>query len=252
MAGKIFINYRRDTGVRDAQLLHEKLKAIFSASQLFIDLEGLDGGVNWMHELQRQVAASDVMVALIGKGWLDARNKQGERRLDERNDFVRFEISEALRREIPVLPVLIDDAEMPKPDQLPQELVLLTYLQAMPLRTISFAQDSTRIAAAIKQLLGRRRRRGVAPWLAGVAAGLALMAGIAAGPFLLDRAGFGFPGVAPTTASQAEEGRRQAERHLAESSSKLEAALRDLAASGTQISTGPEKDFGASNKSGAG
>ena len=195
MAGKIFINYRRDIGVRDAQLLYEILKTLFPERQLFIDLQGLDGGVNWIHELQRQVAASDVMVTLIGKGWLDARDKQGARRLDDRNDFVRFEISEALRREIPVLPVLIDGEEMPKADQLPQELALLTYLQAMPLRTISFKEDAARIGSAIKQLLGRRRRRGLSPQLAALAMCLTLGVGLASGPFVLDRLHIGFPGV---------------------------------------------------------
>ena len=127
MAGIIFINYRREASLKDAQLLHAHLGRHFPPKRLFIDVSSLNGGLNWLQELGRQVAASDMMLVLIGKGWVDALDGQGKRRLDDRNDFVRFEIAEALRRDMKILPILIDGAPRPRADELPQDIRLLIY-----------------------------------------------------------------------------------------------------------------------------
>ena len=80
MAGKIFINYRRGQNRKDAQHLFTQLLLHFPRHRLFIDEKGLDNAPDWLHELERQVADSVVMLALIGPGWADARGERGERR----------------------------------------------------------------------------------------------------------------------------------------------------------------------------
>ncbi len=171
MAGKIFINYRRGQNRKDAQHLFTQLLLHFPRHRLFIDEKGLDNAPDWLHELERQVADSVVMLALIGPGWADARGERGERRLDAREDFVRFEIGEAIRREIPLIPVRIDNAPMPAIAELPQDLWLMTRPQASLLRTESFEADAEIIAKRIKATLGKRNGT---PWLAGAAAAVAL------------------------------------------------------------------------------
>lgn len=183
MVGKIFINYRRSRNARDAQHLATLLGKQFGDSRIFLDLRGIEGGEHWPHALERQVAASDVMVALIGKGWADVKDQEGNRRLDSSGDFVRFEIAQALARDIPVLPVVLDGAGMPKSAQLPQDIIEFSLRQPMPLRTESITQDAAAIADRIRLMLARHRPR---QWpLRWVAAGAitALTAGVAIGAF---------------------------------------------------------------------
>jgi hypothetical protein len=199
MAGKIFINYRRGMSLKDAKHLHAYLSKHFSARRLFIDLKGLDGGQNWLIALQNQVAASGLMLALIGPGWLDLRDEKGERRLDDRNDFVRFEISEAIRRGVPIIPILIDGAEMPPAEQLPVDMKLLTYMQGMPLRTEDFELHVDRIAARARELLAQKHPGGLPLW--GALASLA--AGVVVGPLAMTALGVGGKG-GETSCSQVE------------------------------------------------
>lgn len=189
MAGKIFINYRRGESLKDAQHLATLLANRFGEKHIFLDVRGIDGGEHWLHTLEKQVAASEVMVALIGKGWIDVKDEEGNRRLDNPNDFVRFEIAQALQRDIPVLPVLLDGAQVPRIAQLPQDMMALSLFQAMPLRTESVVQDAEAIARRLKIMLDKRRPRGVPTWAVGVGATVVLTVGLAAGPFVLGQLG---------------------------------------------------------------
>lgn len=184
MAGPIFINYRRGENLRDAQHLATLLGKRFGEKRIFLDVRGIDGGEHWLHALEKQVAASDVMVALIGKSWIDVADDEGNRRLDNAHDFVRFEIAQALQRNIPVLPVLLDGAPMPKINQLPHDLMALTLFQAMPLRVESVVQDAEAIARRLKIMLDQRRRGGVSARVAAAVAAVVLAAGVAVGAYL--------------------------------------------------------------------
>lgn len=161
VAGPIFINYRRGENLREAQHLATLLAQRFGDKGIFLDFRGLEGGDQWLRALEKQVAASDAMVVLIGKNWIDLKDDAGNRRLDNEGDSVRFELAQALQRDIPVLPVLLDGAQMPKPAQLPGNLMALTLFQAMPLRFHSFTEDAAAIARQLKAILPQRRPRGV-------------------------------------------------------------------------------------------
>jgi formylglycine-generating enzyme required for sulfatase activity len=182
MAGKIFINYRCALNLKDAQLLEKILQRRFGAARVFLDTSRLEGGKHWLHTLEAQVDASAAMVALIGKGWAEAADEAGARRLDNPDDFVRFEIARAFSRKIPVLPVLIDGAAMPDVAQLPRNLLPLLFPQAMLIRAESANDDGEKIAARLKALIAESQRGGVRVWMAGGFAAAALAAGIAAGP----------------------------------------------------------------------
>jgi formylglycine-generating enzyme required for sulfatase activity len=193
-AGKIIINYRRVESLKDAQHLKTLFDKTFGAERVFLDVRGIDGGANWLQTLERQVAASAAMVVLIGKDWTNLKDKHGNRRLDDPNDFVRFEISQAPQRNLPIVPVSVDGAAVPEAAQLPGNLVPLSLLQAMPLRTESFTQDAQAIAERLRVLL-EKQQRGVPVWGAGLGLAAALAAGVAVGPMALKGLGLPFPGV---------------------------------------------------------
>jgi hypothetical protein len=197
MSGKIFINYRRSVNVKDAQLLQKVLQRHFGKSGVFLDVSGLDGGAHWLHTLERQIDGSVAMVSLLGKGWADIRDDQGNRRLDNPNDFVRFEIARAFARNLPVLPVLIDGALMPQVSELPANLVPLTFPQAMPVRAESFDDDADKVARRLKYLVAAARPRGVPAWRVGALVALALAVGVLAGPHVLTAAGMPSPWLGP-------------------------------------------------------
>ena len=223
MADTVFINYRRAENSESAIALHQRLQRHFARRRLFIDLHGLDGGVDWLHELERQVAASGVLLALIGSGWVDIQAADGTRRLDDAGDFVRVEIAEALRRRIPIIPVMLNDAPMPPADTLPPSIQQLAYQQGMPLRTISFEQDADRIAQAAKARIAEQRRRGVPTGAAILIAALCVTGGIAAGPYVLSQLGVALPGT-----SIGSDGASGLQSQLAEVRQKLASAQRVL------------------------
>jgi hypothetical protein len=78
------------------------------------------------------------------------RNMDILRRLDKPDDFVRIEIATALRRNIPVIPVLLDGAAVPKADELPEELKDLALSNALDLRHASFHNDISRLIRSLK------------------------------------------------------------------------------------------------------
>jgi formylglycine-generating enzyme required for sulfatase activity len=224
MAGRIFINYRRVESLKDAQYLKTLFAKTFGAKRVFLDLGGIDGGANWLQALERQVGASDAMVVLIGKDWANLKDEQGSRRLDNPNDYVRFEISQALLRNLPIVPVSIDGAPIPKPAQLPDSLIPLTLFQAMPLRSESFAPDAEAIAERLRAVLSKLRPRGVPPWGMGLGLAVALAAGVAAGPMVLNQLGAPFLDVVVPGDAQLRAELDAARRRVAEAETAAKAA----------------------------
>ena len=187
MAGKIFINYRRKLNLMEARLLKKVLERHFGTGRVFLDESGLEGGKHWPHMLEAQVDAAAAMVSLIPKGWAAIADENGARRLDNQDDFVRFEIARAFTQEIPFLPARLDGADMPTVAELPPNLALLPFKQAMLLRNESFDADADRIAARLKGMIPRRK---MPYWAVGAIAASALLAGIATGPSVLTGLGF--------------------------------------------------------------
>ena len=120
MSDKIFINYRREDSIGTAGRLRDRLAEAFGEENLFMDVDNIPAGVDFVADLNSQVAACRVFLAVIGPNWLDAKDESGVRRLDNPDDFVTIEIAAALARDIRVIPVLVDNARMPKADKLPE------------------------------------------------------------------------------------------------------------------------------------
>ncbi len=117
-----------------ATALCEKLVASFGSAQVFMDVDAIPAGRNYKRHLEAAVGACDVVLVLIGERWAAVSDEEGHRRLDLPTDWVRIEIEAALGRDVPVIPVLVGDADIPKPNELPSSLQEIAYRQAVPLR----------------------------------------------------------------------------------------------------------------------
>jgi hypothetical protein len=150
MATKVFISYRRDDSAGHAGRVHDRLEREFGRDLLFMDVDAVPLGVNFVKALSDEVAKCDVLLAVIGPNWLNARDEDGNRRLDNPHDFVRIEIGAALQRNIPVIPILLDGTKVPKANQLPKELEELSLRNGLDIRHASFHNDVDRLIRGLK------------------------------------------------------------------------------------------------------
>src|SRR6516164_2327635 len=181
MVARIFINYRREDSTATAGRLHDRLGQSFGRKTLFMDVDHIPPGVDFVTHLNNQVAACDVFLAIIGPNWLNTTNEKGDRRLDAADDFVAIEIAAALARNIRVIPVLVDGARMPKVGELPKSLKPLVRRQAIDLRHTHFGRDADALIEKIGEAFGDKPVR-VGRWR--VAAGV-VAAGVVAALLLL-------------------------------------------------------------------
>jgi hypothetical protein len=127
---QIFISYRRDDSEDVCGRIYDRLNSAFD--NVFKDTATIPAGIDFRFEIERAVAACDVMLVIIGKHWDNAKQKK---RLGNPDDFVRIEIETALRRDIPVIPVFVHRrVKMPERGYLPDTLHPLTYRQARQAR----------------------------------------------------------------------------------------------------------------------
>jgi uncharacterized protein YecT (DUF1311 family) len=160
MHGKIFISYRRGDDPGSAGRLLDVLKTTFKADQLFIDVDNIEPGLDFVQVIQERVAQSQVLLAVIGKNWCDAQSVDGSRRLDDPADIVRVEIESALDQNKRVIPVLIGDIKMPAPEKLPESLRALTRRHAVQIRHERFRDDTARLTEALERAVGANNIAG--------------------------------------------------------------------------------------------
>jgi TIR domain len=175
MAG-IFINYRRDDAPGVAGRLFDYLALKFPRGSLFMDVDAMNPGIDFAKQLDTQVAQCRVLLAVIGPHWLDAKDKAGQRRLDSEKDYVRIELASALKRAIPVIPILVDGATMPPDDSLSDDLKPLTRRHALELRHSRFNADADAIMHALESAVPRRRLAWLPIGAAVAVAAIALVA----------------------------------------------------------------------------
>jgi TIR domain len=151
MTAKVFISYRRADSAGYAGRLMDRLDRELGRDLVFMDVDAIPLGTNFSKALHEEVAKCGVLLAVIGPNWSDARDEHGNRRLDNPNDFVRIEIAAALQRSIPVIPVLLEGARIPKGDELPEDLKELALRNGMEIRHASFQDDMNRLIRGLKQ-----------------------------------------------------------------------------------------------------
>jgi tetratricopeptide (TPR) repeat protein len=174
MAGKIFINYRRDDSIGTAGRLHDRLAQTFGRKNLFMDVDHVPAGVDFVDYLNGQVAACDVFLAVIGPNWLNAKDERGRRRFDNPNDYVTIEIAAALARKIRVIPVLVDGARMPNPDKLPDSVKPFVRRNAVEIRNTQFGRDAEALSEKVREALSGKPVR-IGRWRAAAGVVVALL-----------------------------------------------------------------------------
>jgi TIR domain/WD domain, G-beta repeat len=161
---KIFISYRRDDSAGYAGRLFEHLTAHFGARNVFMDIDTIEPGEDFRKVIRNAVGTCDVVLVMIGKHWLKIADAQGQRRLDDPQDWVRAEIADALANpHIRVIPVLVRDAAMPDIQDLPEDIKELSWRNAIELSDNRFQYDANQLIRVIeragikpaKTLLGR-------------------------------------------------------------------------------------------------
>ena len=150
---EIFISYRREDAPAHAGRLYDGLIDEFGAQQVFMDVDTLEPGVDFVERLHSAVGTADAVLVVIGRGWLNASNLDGERRLDDPEDFVRLEVGLALTGAPVVIPVLVGGATMPSEDDLPPELVQLARRNALTMIDSDWRSGLARLVAALRRIV---------------------------------------------------------------------------------------------------
>ena len=148
----IFISYRREDSADATGRISDHLYPEFGRDKIFTDIDNIPLGLDFREHIDKEVSHCEVFLAVIGLDWLDVRDEKGKKRLEQTEDVVRLEIESALKRKIPVIPVLVSGAKMPKEQQLPASLKELAFRNGTPVRSDqSFKADIHRLITGIKE-----------------------------------------------------------------------------------------------------
>jgi DNA polymerase len=159
---RIFINYRRQDSEGYVGRLYDRLLQYFSKDDLFIDVDSIPPGMDFVTALDEAVSACDVFIAVIGAHWLTITDEQGERRLDQWNDFVRVEIASAIKQNKLIIPVLVAGGKMPPPAKLPEDIQAFARRNAVELSHQRFSYDVERLVEVIRSASPARASRNAA------------------------------------------------------------------------------------------
>jgi hypothetical protein len=153
MAQRIFISYRRDDSRGYAGRLQGDLSRRYSEEHVFRDVE-IPPGADFGEYITGLVDKCNVVLAIIGPRWIDARDREGERRIDDPQDWVRLEIERALARDgVEVIPVLVDGARLPPREELPESLLALRRRNAFELSDRRWDYDVDELGTHLDGLL---------------------------------------------------------------------------------------------------
>lgn len=147
----MFISYRRDDTAGHVGRLYDALAARYGSQQIFVDIDHIGPGEDFVRALDDAVAKSMVMLVVIGKRWVV--DESGYSRLQNPNDFVRLEIVAALHRGLRVIPVLVQGAAMPNEHDLPRDLHELATRNAFELSDLRWREDSKRLTSELDRII---------------------------------------------------------------------------------------------------
>jgi TIR domain len=148
----VFICYRRDDTGGYAGHLYDRLARQFGREQIFMDVDAIPIGDDFVQVIDQRIRSCNVMIVLIGKNWVLA-DHVGRRRIDAPGDFVRLEIEAALAQRITVIPVLVGGARMPTPEELPGTVVPLAYLNALEIYDRMYEESVAAVISRVRPLV---------------------------------------------------------------------------------------------------
>jgi len=154
---RIFISYRRSDTAGHAGRLYDHLKSYFGSDRVFFDVDTIPAGTDFAQKINNELDQSQVVLVLIGKGWLDVKDPAGNKRLDDPRDYVRIEVETALRKSVMVIPVLLQGAEMPSARALPEALSDFSRRNAIRLDDDQWNSDFRMLTVILRNSLGIAR-----------------------------------------------------------------------------------------------
>lgn len=150
---RIFVSYRRGETSGHAGRIYDAMVGRFGEDNVFMDVE-LAPGVDFVDHITDVVSSCTVLIAVMGKAWADAPGPDGSPRLHDEADFVRLEVATAIQNpDVTVIPALVDEAQMPKAEQLPEEMRPLARRNALELSDGRWRYDVGRLNDTLEQLL---------------------------------------------------------------------------------------------------
>ena len=151
----IFISYRREDSSDVTGRIYDRLCQHFGKENVFKDVDSIPLGVDFRKHLGNSVGQCNVLLTIIGRQWMTG--EKGKRRIDDARDFVRIEMEAALKRDIPVVPVLVQGSSIPAVDDLPELLQSLAYRNGIPVRSDpDFHGDMDRLIKGIEGYLRKQ------------------------------------------------------------------------------------------------
>ena len=163
MSGGVFICYRREDSDGFAGRIYDRLAERLGRDNVFFDVDAIQPGQDFVNTLSKRVGDCDTLIAIIGKRWTSCVDNESRRRIEDPQDFVRIEVEAALKRDVPVIPVLVDGAPMPLAPELPDGLKELIRKQAVEISHNRFNSDVERLVDAVSEIERAARPPTTAP-----------------------------------------------------------------------------------------
>lgn len=152
---KIFISYRREDSADTCGRIYDRLRERFGKDAVFKDVDSIPLGVSFHDYIASVIRQCAVELVVIGPRWVSITSDDGRPRLAHADDNVRIEVEAGLTREIPVIPVLVQNASIPDRAQLPESLRELPGKNGLPVRRDpDFDTDMHRLIRQLEQWLG--------------------------------------------------------------------------------------------------
>ncbi|MBL3572836.1 toll/interleukin-1 receptor domain-containing protein [Rhodovulum sulfidophilum] len=156
MSGNVFISYRRSLCADTAHLIAMHLRQYVPRARPYLDVEAIDPGTNFVDAIQSQLSKTRAVLVLIPLGWTTVKDASGATRLRQDGDHVRREVETALKRRVPIIPVLLDGARMPTAEELPASLTDLALWNAIEISSDLSAVDLYKLTEAVRPKLPGR------------------------------------------------------------------------------------------------
>jgi hypothetical protein len=134
MTNKIFISYRRKDSQVVCDRIYGSLIETFGTDGVFRDISAIAAGTDFRVAIERALQSAQMVLVLIGPQWLTITDDLGRPRLADPNDQVRQEIELALRKNLIIIPILVQQATMPRESDLPPSLSALAFRNARVVR----------------------------------------------------------------------------------------------------------------------
>jgi hypothetical protein len=149
----VFISYRREDSAGHTGRLFDRLAEHLGKERVFMDISDIEPGLDFVETIEKALSVCEVLLVVIGRDWLSCTDTEGKRRLDDPQDFIRLETATSLRRDVRVIPVLVQGARMPTIDELPDDLQGLTRRQAIEISDTRWDFDTEQLIETLEKIV---------------------------------------------------------------------------------------------------